>query len=193
MKLFYSNILTVILILTSISSPLEAASFNCRKAATEVEKMICGSPRLDLADKKMGIAYQNLRRALSKSERELLLDDQRAWLQERDDVLLSCTEADCEVQFYQIRIDQLKPIEAAGFNCRKAATSVEKKICRSTLLSHADGRVAKLYKPVKNELRHDQRQWLKERNTKFNQPYCDVECAWQFYKERIEFLVRYAF
>jgi uncharacterized protein len=186
-------IIIIILIFTGVSSPLGAASFDCQKATTDIEKMICDSPQLSRADEKMASAYQNLRRALLEPEREVLLNDQRVWLQERDRVLRTCTEINCEIQFYQVRIQQLAPVETAGFDCRKATTLVEKKICNSTLLSHADGRMTTLYKSLQDELRQNQRQWLEERDMKFNQLRCDLECAWQFYQDRIELLVRYTF
>jgi uncharacterized protein len=46
---------------------------------------------------------------------------------------------------------------------------------------------------VQEDLAQDQREWLKERDRKLSESNCDTNCAWQFYKERIEFLVRYAF
>ena len=175
------------------TSPLFAASFSCQAAKKEIERMICNTPQLNQTDKQMGEAYRNLRKVLSKSERYVLLKDQRAWLQERNIELQTCIEPDCELHFYQIRIQQLGPIEQASFDCQKATTSIERRICSSQLLRHADGRVAKLYQPLQDDLRDNQQKWLKERNLELSQPYCDIECAWQLYKYRIEFLVRYTF
>ncbi len=188
----YSNtILAVLLICISLS--LAAASFNCNKALIEAEHIICDNPKLSLADEKMASSYKQLRNALDGRERSLLLEDQRRWLKERNFELRKCTKPDCGVRFYQVRIEQLGQIEQASFNCEKASTAVEKKICNSLLLKHADGRVAKVFKPVQEDLAQDQREWLKKLDRKLSESDCDTSCAWQFYKERIEFLVRYAF
>jgi uncharacterized protein len=193
MKFLEQPIFFAIILILNNTSPLLAASFDCKKARTDIEKMICNSSQLSKADEQMGIAYKKLRHKLPKSERQLLLNDQRTWLQERDNVLRTCIEIDCEIQFYQVRIQQLGPIERVSFNCQKAATPLEKMICNSPLLGHVDGRVAKLYKSLQNELRDNQHQWLKERDMELARPFCDVECIWQYYKYRIEFLVRYMF
>ncbi|MDM8565513.1 hypothetical protein QUF74_07655 [Candidatus Halobeggiatoa sp. HSG11] len=64
-------------------------------------------------------------------------------------------------------------------------------ICANRLLRHAEGKVLELYTPLKNELIKDQTEWLKLRDEKLKS--CDLVCIWRFYKERIEFLVRYNF
>ncbi|MBE9561501.1 MAG: DUF1311 domain-containing protein, partial [Proteobacteria bacterium] len=129
----------ILLSLTLLTSPLMAASFNCNKAMTDTEHMICGDPMLNDSDEKLGKVYKKLRKVLSKAEVKLLKQEQRSWLKSRDSELVSCSELDCEVQFYEIRIKQLGPVEKAGFNCKKAETKVENKICASRLLKHADG------------------------------------------------------
>ncbi len=193
-KIFSLNsniILAVLLICISVS--LAAASFDCSEASIEAEYIICDNPKLSLADEKMASAYKQLRNILDGTERSLLLKDQRRWLKERNFELRKCTKPDCDIRFYQVRIEQLGLVKQASFNCERASTLVEKKICNSLLLKHADGRIAKLFKPVQEDLAQDQREWLKERDRKLSESNCDTNCAWQFYKERIEFLVRYAF
>jgi len=184
----YRNIMLAI-ILIFMSTLLAAASFDCRKASIEVEYMICENQKLSRADERMASAYHKLRRILPESERSLLKDDQREWLKERNLELPQCTG--CEINFYEIRIQQLGPVEQVSFNCGIASSTVEKKICHSRLLQHADGRMAKVYESLQHELKQDQQLWLKERNERLSQSYCDTSCAWQFYKDRIEFFVRY--
>ncbi|EDN66151.1 conserved hypothetical protein, secreted [Beggiatoa sp. PS] len=184
--------IAILLIFINTSS-LFAASFNCQIASKEIERMICNTPELNLADKQMGQAYRNLQKVLPKSERYILLNDQRGWLRERDIELQSCIELDCELHFYNIRIQQLGPVEQASFDCSKATTPIKKMICRSRLLRHVDGRMVKLYQSLQDDLRDNQLKWLKERDLELSQPYCDIECIWRLYKYRIEFLVRYTF
>lgn len=188
----YSYLLTAILVLIH-TTPLMAASFNCQMASTEVEKMICNNPQLSEADERMSKAYFNLYEALPKPEAEVLKEDQRHWLEKRNYELLHCVKPYCKDHFYEVRIQQLHPVEQAGFNCRKAGTQVEKKICDSRLLRHADGRMVNLYQLRQMELKQDQREWLTRRDMELGQSYCDINCAWQFYKDRIEFLTLYLF
>jgi len=194
-RINFSGVLTLATILILISTTLVAASFNCKRSTlTEVEHKICNNPRLSKADKQMSKAYFKLLEDLPKLEAQLLKQDQLEWLKERSYELLNCSEPDCKIRFYEIRIQQLEPIKQAGFSCEKAATETEKMVCNSRLLKHADGRMTKLYKSVRDELlKQDQRDWLKLRDFELRQSYCDIYCAWQLYKDRIEFLVRYKY
>ncbi|MFK5969651.1 MAG: lysozyme inhibitor LprI family protein [Candidatus Marithrix sp.] len=182
--------------LAILTNPIMAASFNCGKATTETEYLICDDPILNDVDEKLGKAYKKLRKVLSKKETKLLKQEQYKWLEQRDLELINCSELDCEVQFYEIRVKQLGPVEKAGFNCKKATTEVEKKICASRLLKHADGRMTKLYKLVKKPSQNfiqEQRNWITVRNSKLSQPDCDTSCAWQVYQKRIEFLIKHIY
>ncbi len=185
-----------------ISMPLAAASFDCRKASTSVEHTICDDSALSTADSKLAKAYYRLRKALPRSERRILKKDQRKWLKQRNSGFADCDKgvegewtdtAMCYLGYYERRIQQLRPLANVSFNCRKAATKTEKKICGSRLLRHADGRVAKLYKPLRNEFKQDQRNWIKSRNAELRRSSCNVECAWEFYKDRINTLIHYSF
>ncbi len=184
----FSRHTALAVILIFISTPLAAASFNCWKASTQAENMICADPELSQADEEMADAYQKLLKALPKSERALLKRDQRQWLKERDIEFRTCEYSSCHA-FYLVRIGLLSPVSPAGFNCKKAISEPEKKICRSRLLRHADGRMTDIYQNFSFSVQ-EQREWLKSRDRKLRRSYCDTECAWQLYKERIEeFLV----
>ena len=66
-----------------VSSP--ALAFDCAKAASAVEKAICGDRGLRRADEAMGAAYTKLlRSAPDAGIREMLVASQRRWLQARD-------------------------------------------------------------------------------------------------------------
>jgi uncharacterized protein len=103
--------------------PAWSASFDCGKASTEVEKMICQTPLLSQADEALSSLYRKLlRENSSKSERLELKYSQRAWLVERD----NCHYLDCIILAYQMRGDTLRamtssilPIDhSASFDCR---------------------------------------------------------------------------
>jgi uncharacterized protein len=189
---FYSSIILV----TSwflVSMPSFAASFNCKKAVTEVEKEICADEELSQLDSDMAKAYKKLLAVLPKAEAEFLQENQRAWLTTRDETFDLCDVDSCFTYVYAVRVSTLSPTEQVSFDCKKATTVAEKKICASRLLSHADGRLAALYKPRREEFKENQRTWLKERDTQLAKSTCDLACAWSIYQEQIQFYVHQNF
>ena len=110
--------LAVMLLLVFAPGPAPAASFDCAKAATAVEKMVCGDPALSRLDEVLADAY---RRALSASaEPETLKARQREWLRAGRDV---CTDAACLTQAYRKRIGQLHGL--GGFTAANGMSESE--------------------------------------------------------------------
>jgi uncharacterized protein len=67
----------------------QAASFNCVKAATPPEKMICADAELSAADSDLMIAYKKALNSTSKVEE--LREEQRKWMDQRDNcATLAC-------------------------------------------------------------------------------------------------------
>lgn len=92
----------------SDSTGLLSASFNCAKASSPVEKLICNNPQLSDADGRLGDLYANLQKSLSASEAGQLKEEQKTWLKQRNKKLLNCgTDIDCAVQVYEDRITEL--------------------------------------------------------------------------------------
>ena len=56
------------------------ASFDCTKAATLIEKAICGDADLAAEDRKMAVAFQEVIDAAPKRSRAAITDSQRRWL-----------------------------------------------------------------------------------------------------------------
>ncbi|NVZ69293.1 lysozyme inhibitor LprI family protein [Pseudomonas costantinii] len=78
------SLIGIVGVLLSIGSPAWAASFDCKKATTPVEKALCGNVELSRLDTLLDEHY---RRALGKLQgvpREALRNDQRAWLKTRN-------------------------------------------------------------------------------------------------------------
>ncbi|QXI31006.1 lysozyme inhibitor LprI family protein [Pseudomonas vanderleydeniana] len=71
-------------LLLGAGSPAIAASFDCQKASTAVEKAICASPELSGLDSALGDYYSQAMAKLAPEPREALRSDQRAWLQTRN-------------------------------------------------------------------------------------------------------------
>lgn len=78
-------------------------SFDCRKARTLVEELICTNPRLARLDARMAIAYFTLR--TTGHSPKALLDEQRLWLREGRN---RCQNLGCLMTSYQSRIRELE-------------------------------------------------------------------------------------
>jgi len=75
------SILILVLFL-SVSSP--ARAFDCAKASSETEKLICSDSDLKQADDDLGAAWRKARDLLGEAEFKTLRQSQRAWLKTRD-------------------------------------------------------------------------------------------------------------
>jgi uncharacterized protein len=80
--------LAALLVLGSMSAA-SAASFDCAKASTPVEKAICSSPDLGRRDEILATAYATALGGLDDEARSAMQADQRAWLKYAE---LSCTD-----------------------------------------------------------------------------------------------------
>ena len=96
----------LLLLVTAIGLPLaiplstHAASFDCAKAGTTVERQICGDPTLSRMDEQLNKVY---REALATGPKpELLTSVQRDWLK---DVRNQCANVQCLRDAYQSRLD----------------------------------------------------------------------------------------
>ena len=77
-------------------------SFNCKYARTRAEHMICSDPDLAAADVELDRAYRAARQA--SPDKELLNKLQTEW---RRSVRDTCPDADCILNAYEQRIDEL--------------------------------------------------------------------------------------
>lgn len=78
-----------------------AASFDCSKAATLVERTICTNDELSKLDDAMGEAFES--EVAQESRAQKLKTSQRAWVAIRN----RCTDATCLIQRYEERIAEL--------------------------------------------------------------------------------------
>lgn len=83
-----------------------AASFDCDRAETKMEQLVCSDPALSRADEKLAAAYERAQKAAS--DPEAIRKQQREWL---GDTARHCDSAACLKDAYAERIKQL---EAAG-------------------------------------------------------------------------------
>ena len=90
--------------LTAGGEGAKAQSFDCAKASTKVERMICDNPRLGELDSDLAEAYQTaLRDSPWASANPRIRAEQKEWIARRD----RCGNPGCVKRMYQMRIGQL--------------------------------------------------------------------------------------
>ena len=92
------------LLLALLASPALAASFDCAKAGTPVEELICADPKLGALDERLAAAFEALgdeQTGNDRGRRAPRSDDQRRWLREVRD---RCGDAACLRKAYADRI-----------------------------------------------------------------------------------------
>ncbi|GEM_PF-1263610 len=101
----------ILILITLIFLPVigaQSASFDCNRAQqAEIEKAICGHPKLNRLDEQLGAVYHDLKKRLAPEKVIDLLREQRQWLEYRDDNCLP-TQIDCLLKVYRDRIEMLK-------------------------------------------------------------------------------------
>ena len=80
------------------------ASFDCAKASTRIEKLICSDSELASLDIELSRAYANARNSLDAAGKKVLLDEQRKWLEAYN----QCSDKPCVLHNLQIRIKTLQ-------------------------------------------------------------------------------------
>lgn len=88
------------------ATPNWAASFDCKKASTEIEKLICSDYPLSRLDSKLAVFYG---KALEKvSDPDALKAEQLEWLNQRS----LCADVRCLMKRYDRRVDELRVLAA---------------------------------------------------------------------------------
>lgn len=88
-----------------------AASFDCSKATTKAEKMVCANPELSRLDESLSRAYRVVQKRYGKAAAL----DQREWLLLRDE----CSTKSCLKSLYE---DRIKVVESPGYVARLRGT-----------------------------------------------------------------------
>jgi uncharacterized protein len=82
---------------------VNAASFDCEKASTQIEKMICADSELSELDSEMEKSYSKAK-SLNSSRESEIISDQKKWLKTTRD---KCNDEYCLDRVYVLRIDRL--------------------------------------------------------------------------------------
>ena len=100
--MMFRNLILTTCFLVMNSGNIDAASFDCGKAASEVEKIICSDDGLSKLDEELTEAY---RQALKRIDiRKQTIESQRHWLKYERNV---CPNAECIKKAYETRIKEL--------------------------------------------------------------------------------------
>ncbi|MEK0233029.1 lysozyme inhibitor LprI family protein [Ralstonia pseudosolanacearum] len=83
------------------STPAIAASFDCGKAASKIEKLICSTSETADADRRLAAAYRTA--TAKSSDPAALKQQQRDWMKERN----ACADAACLISATEARIQAL--------------------------------------------------------------------------------------
>ena len=93
---------TIFLFFLSHAACVSAASFDCGKASSDVEKRICANDDLSRLDDEMGKAYAKVLKE-DIADKQSMVNAQHDWLKERD----RCAEDVCIERIYKVRLDIL--------------------------------------------------------------------------------------
>lgn len=85
-------------------APSRAASFDCAKASTAVEKLVCSSPALSRADEELNQVYRNFMADANTESRDHLVLEQRRWLAQTRN---ACQDEACLSRAYASRKEAL--------------------------------------------------------------------------------------
>jgi uncharacterized protein len=91
----------------AFSGAVQAASFDCSKAATTTEKLICANARISDLDEHMGRYYGAARADLGRAS-ACLVATQREWLRKGRN---ACKDAGCLERAYLQRLAELDPLQ----------------------------------------------------------------------------------
>jgi len=87
-----------------------SASFDCKKASTRIENLICEDLPLSQLDNQMSNAYVNLKEELKPEAVEALIKEQRNWLRSREKICVDKDDVACIISLtdaYRHRIAEI--------------------------------------------------------------------------------------
>jgi uncharacterized protein YecT (DUF1311 family) len=105
-----TRVLLSAILLTTTCVPIigHAASFDCARASSRVERLICNTADVSKLDGSLSSAYKAFLKA--SSDPEMIRREQKEWLRKRD----TCQDVECLSYHYQTRLAELtlNPIES---------------------------------------------------------------------------------
>jgi uncharacterized protein len=168
----------IIFFLTLISGGnVNAASFNCEMAVSQIEQLICRDPELNSLDSQLRGAYAG---ALDRSNHpDQITRDQRSWIKERN----SCTDEKCLIAVYQQRTASLSKISDEPIVCNGASTP-EVDACEEEYAHRADKELARYLAVARKRIVDEAVDELNSQTSKTTLAAFDAsEQAWELYRK----------
>lgn len=94
----------------SVASGQPKPAFDCARASTQVENMICTDTGLAARDRRAAALYFALRNTLTPELRAQLLQSQKRFLDERS----NCSTSECLSVLYDVRLRQLAEFDSGA-------------------------------------------------------------------------------
>jgi uncharacterized protein YecT (DUF1311 family) len=107
-----------------------SAGFECRKAATDVENMICKSADLSGLDRQLLDAYNGALKAVEPSSKDALIKEQRNWIRYTRNI---CQESACLSDAYEARIKVLEKNSRVIYD-ESTCNILDGNSCRSSVI-----------------------------------------------------------
>jgi uncharacterized protein len=115
----FKPLIAALLALSAAAAP--GASFDCTKAATTIEKDVCGLKGLSFLDDELGALYKRQIQTAGDRAAEARTA-QREWVTK---VRNACTDSSCLMDAYEVRVREMrKGLESRGVDTRDLDTSV---------------------------------------------------------------------
>ena len=110
--------LIFVLFITGLPFAAQAASFDCTKASTQVEKTICTTPELSELDDNLGEVYEKTLDLTPAQDRHALVSKEISWLEHVRD---RCASKECLIKAYKARLNSLDPFYDNELTCAEMA------------------------------------------------------------------------
>lgn len=153
----------LIALMTVISG--KAASFECAKATSQVERLICSNSELSELDDVMTSAYRKVFDVPNMAEK--VRSDQRQWLEKRK----SCSDSACMKELYVDRVVDLLMSVGGCHDVTDANWSIYERCIESR------------YKVSRSALEKDVKELLARKSSEFQLPLTKSQENWERYAE----------
>jgi hypothetical protein len=122
-----------------------AAAFDCAKALSQIERLICGDKQLSVLDDKLISVYKSALDSVDPASRSALVQEQRNWVNYTRG---SCDEVSCLHQVYLSRIAQLSQNDRYIVNSRPSQVTLDGELRNVVFQRDPNGRVVSFNKSL---------------------------------------------
>jgi uncharacterized protein len=119
------TLIIALFISSGFTTIAQAASFDCAKASTTVEKLICADEKLSVLDDQLTAAYKTA--SETATDKAAFKTQQRDWLKKKRN---ACKNAECLTKTYQARIDEITKKDVASKPKFKILKGQQFEVCR---------------------------------------------------------------